>query len=109
MKSSVSFRLRFVFCGALCFAVSPIVFAGCSRQSAVTPTGAVTGVSERGAAAGTIAGSEIINPEDSLEDQLAAQEEVMRRQKGLIERQERELEDLRRQRYHNESFQRFAK
>ncbi len=57
-----------------------------------------------GAGAGALSGAAIGNAQDSSEDQIRTQEEVLERQEEEIRRQRREVEDLKRQQYHNDRF-----
>ena len=60
-----------------------------------------------GAGAGALSGAAIGNAQDSNEDQMHTQEEVLERQEEEIRRQRREVEDLKRQQYHNDRFKRY--
>jgi len=50
-----------------------------------------------------------IDAEDTHKDRVRMQEEIIRRQQQEITKQDREMEDLKRQKYHNESLRRFEK
>ena len=56
-----------------------------------------------GAAAGALAGGLIGYAQDEQEGQGLSQEEVLRRQEAELQRQQREIEDLRRQRYQDDT------
>ena len=57
-----------------------------------------------GAGAGALAGAAIGNAEDTTNQGIDDQEERLRRQQMEIEKQNREIEDLRRQQYQNDRF-----
>lgn len=60
-----------------------------------------------GAGTGAVVGAVVGKSLDSDEDRQQIQEEILQRQKAEMERQKRELDDIRRQQYHNDSFRRF--
>ena len=60
-----------------------------------------------GAGAGALSGGLIGNSQDVQENRVETQEEVLRRQEEELRRQRREIEDLRRQEYHDQSFDRY--
>lgn len=76
--------------------------AAVGRQVGQTGAGAAIGV-----AAGGLAGAMIGEGYESYDAQVAQQEEIIRRQEADMERQRREIEDLKRQQFYNQSMQRF--
>ena len=50
-----------------------------------------------------------IDEEEDHEDKVRLQQEIIRRQREEMKRQDRELEDLKRQQFYNESYRRFEK
>ena len=74
------------------------------QQAGNTAAGAAIG-----AAAGALAGGMVGDTVDERDDRIKQQEEIMRRQGLEMERQRREIEDLKRQRFHLDSLQRFEK
>lgn len=73
-----------------CFGFLP----GCSSKEDVTVPADITAA---------------IEAEDSHEDKVRLQQEIIRRQKMEMKRQDRELEDLKRQQFYNESYRRYEK
>ena len=60
-----------------------------------------------GAASGAIVGGAVGAEEDKAELKSLEQEETLRRQQIEIQRQQRELEDIKRQQYHDQKFRKY--
>jgi uncharacterized protein YcfJ len=60
-----------------------------------------------GAGTGAVVGGIVGDSLDSNEDRHQIQEEILQRQRDEMARQKRELEDIKRQQYHNDSFRRY--
>ena len=82
-----------MWCGR-CIVVAALM-AGCSSGGSQVPSSNVT-------LGGTISG-----PIASAEDQIAAQDELIRRQEEEFRRQALELQDLKRQEYHNQRVRKY--
>ena len=73
---------------------------GCSVSEEIYSPGVEGGV--------TAVGAEGME-DKTFEEKVAIQEEIIRRQEAEIERLGRELEDLRRQKFHNEALRRYER
>jgi predicted ribosome quality control (RQC) complex YloA/Tae2 family protein len=96
MKSSKSRRRK-----SCCFLVSIVVaiaISGCSSDKSADYYDDY--LYERG--------QQPDNDDQTHEEKVAEQKEIIRRQEDEIKRQDRELEDLRRQQFHNQSLKRYS-
>ena len=78
---------------AVLFSATLLLFTACSSTDVDVPPDITAAIEE----------------EEKHEDKVRLQQEIIKRQREEMRRQDQELQDLRRQQFYNESYRRFEK